>query len=52
MAADDQRRVSAEPRRLISSTCVQNEVLGTTDFIDKGGSVRVLRTQRAAALLH
>ena len=35
----------ADLRRLISSTCVQNEALGTTDFIDKGGSVRVLRAQ-------
>jgi hypothetical protein len=26
---------------------VQNEALGTTDFIDKGGSVRVLRAQRS-----
>ena len=36
------RSGAATPRSLISSTCVQNEVLGTTDFIDQKGSVRVL----------
>jgi len=33
--------------RLISSTCVQNEALGTTDFVDKGGSVRARRALRS-----
>ena len=36
-------------RSLIASTCVQNEALGTTDFVDSKGSVRARR--RAAERL-
>ena len=37
-SADARRR-----RSLIASTCVQNEALGTTDFVDSKGSVRARR---------